>query len=66
MKEAGGAFDYLETALNKFDDGPFFLGQLSHVDIAYAPHFERFQIFLEEVFKYNIFSGRPKLATWFE
>lgn len=29
MKEAGSAFDYLETALHKFEDGPFFLGQFS-------------------------------------
>ncbi|XP_024039443.1 glutathione S-transferase L3 [Citrus clementina] len=26
-KQAGPAFDYLEKALDKFDDGPFFLGQ---------------------------------------
>ncbi|KAG5550028.1 hypothetical protein RHGRI_015108 [Rhododendron griersonianum] len=29
--EAGSAFDYLETALHKFEDGPFFLGQFSLV-----------------------------------
>lgn len=27
----GSAFDYLETALHKFEDGPFFLGQFSLV-----------------------------------
>ncbi|KAL7170012.1 hypothetical protein ACSBR2_034962 [Camellia fascicularis] len=66
VKEAGGAFDYLETALHKFDDGPFFLGQFSLVDIAYAPFIERFQIFFEDALKYDITSGRPKLAAWIE
>ncbi|XP_016445314.1 glutathione S-transferase L3 isoform X1 [Nicotiana tabacum] len=65
-KQAGPQFDYLEKALDKFDDGPFFLGQFSQVDIAYAPFVERFQIFLQEVFKYDITSGRPKLAKWIE
>ncbi|KAG5550029.1 hypothetical protein RHGRI_015108 [Rhododendron griersonianum] len=64
--EAGSAFDYLETALHKFEDGPFFLGQFSLVDIAYAPFVERFQIFLQDVWKYDITAGRPKLATWIE
>ncbi|PHT38361.1 Protein IN2-1 -like protein B [Capsicum baccatum] len=63
---AGAQFDYLEKALHKFDDGPFFLGQFSQVDIAYAPFIERFQIFLQEVFNNNITSGRPKLAKWIE
>lgn len=27
----GAAFDEIESALSKFDDGPFFLGQLSLV-----------------------------------
>lgn len=27
--ESGVAFDHLEAALQKFDDGPFFLGQFS-------------------------------------
>ena len=65
-KEAAPTFDYLENALNKFDDGPFFLGQLSLVDIAYAPFVERFQTFLSEVYKYDITEGRPKLAAWVE
>ncbi|XWS55757.1 hypothetical protein CRYUN_Cryun09bG0028100 [Craigia yunnanensis] len=65
-KEAGAAFDYLENALKKFDDGPFLLGQFSLVDIAYIPFVERFQIFLSEVFKYDITAGRPKLAAWIE
>ncbi|KAG8376489.1 hypothetical protein BUALT_Bualt09G0068800 [Buddleja alternifolia] len=66
VKQAGAEFDYLETALHKFDDGPFFLGQFSRVDVAYAPFVERFQIFLQEVWKYDITSGRPKLAAWIE
>ncbi|CBI32630.3 unnamed protein product, partial [Vitis vinifera] len=65
-KEVGGPFDHLETALHKFDDGPFFLGQFSLVDIAYIPFVERFQIFLSEVWKYDITVGRPKLAAWIE
>ncbi|KAK6778648.1 hypothetical protein RDI58_025366 [Solanum bulbocastanum] len=65
-KHAGPQFDYLEKALNKFDDGPFFLGQFSQADIVYAPFVERFQIFLKEVFNYDITSGRPKLAKWIE
>lgn len=65
-KEAGPAFDHLENALQKFDDGPFLLGQFSLVDIAYIPFIERFQIFLSEVFKYDITAGRPKLAAWIE
>ncbi|KAL2502788.1 Glutathione S-transferase L3 [Forsythia ovata] len=66
VKEACGEFDYLETALSKFDDGPFFLGQFSQVDTVYVPFIERFQIFLQEVWKYDITSGRPKLAAYIE
>lgn len=36
------------------------------VDVAYIPFVERFQIFLSEVFKYDITAGRPKLAAWIE
>ncbi|XVE99418.1 hypothetical protein REPUB_Repub03eG0196500 [Reevesia pubescens] len=64
--ESGVAFDYIETALSKFEEGPFFLGQFSLVDIAYAPFIERFQPFLLDVKKYDITLGRPKLATWIE
>ncbi|KAJ7977036.1 Glutathione S-transferase [Quillaja saponaria] len=49
VKEADPAFDYLENALQKFDDGPFFLGQFSLVDIAYIPFVERFQIYFHEL-----------------
>ncbi|XP_031273811.1 glutathione S-transferase L3-like, partial [Pistacia vera] len=66
VKQAGAAFDYLENALKKFDDGPFFLGQFSLADIAYITFVERFQIFLSEVHKYDITEGRPKLAAWIE
>ncbi|XP_048127849.1 glutathione S-transferase L3-like isoform X2 [Rhodamnia argentea] len=65
-KECGSAFDHLESALGKFEDGPFFLGQFSGVDIAYIPFVERFQVYLSEVWKYDITAGRPKLAAWIE
>ncbi|PRQ58933.1 putative S-crystallin [Rosa chinensis] len=63
---AGAAFDYIETALSKFEDGPFFLGQFSLVDIAYAPFIERFQPFALDVKKLDITAGRPRLAAWIE
>ncbi|XP_020529342.1 glutathione S-transferase L3 isoform X1 [Amborella trichopoda] len=59
-------FDYLENALSKFEDGPFFLGEFSMVDMVYAPFIERFHIFLLDVMKYDLTSGRPRLSTWFE
>ncbi|GMI84861.1 glutathione transferase lambda 2 [Hibiscus trionum] len=64
--DAGIAFDDIEIALSKFEDGPFFLGQFSLVDIAYAPFIERFHPFLLDVKNYDITHGRPKLATWIE
>ncbi|WOL14854.1 hypothetical protein Cni_G23635 [Canna indica] len=60
------AFDKLEEALSKFSDGPFFLGQFSLVDIAYAPFIEPFQTFLHSLKNYDITHGRPKLALWIE
>ncbi|XP_059667743.1 glutathione S-transferase L3-like isoform X2 [Cornus florida] len=66
VKEVGPTFDYIEAALHKYDDGPFFLGQFSLVDIAYAPFVGRFQIFLQHIWKYDITAGRPKLTTWIE
>ncbi|KAH6838129.1 glutathione transferase lambda 2 [Perilla frutescens var. hirtella] len=66
MDEVGAAFDDIESALSKFDDGPFFLGQLSLVDIAYVPFIERYQPFFSEVKNYDITKGRPKLALWIE
>ncbi|KAF7811438.1 protein IN2-1-like protein B-like [Senna tora] len=65
VTEAGSAFDYIETALSKYD-GAFFLGQFSLVDIAYAPFIERFRPFLMDVKNYDIAAGRPKLAAWIE
>ncbi|KAL2323309.1 hypothetical protein Fmac_027688 [Flemingia macrophylla] len=61
---ASPAFEYLENALGKFDDGPFLLGQFSLVDIVYIPFVERFHVVFAEVFKHDITEGRPKLATW--
>ncbi|XP_073297501.1 glutathione S-transferase L3-like isoform X2 [Primulina huaijiensis] len=67
MNEAASLpFDDIETALSKFDDGPFFLGQFSLVDIAYAPFIERFQPFFLEVKKFDITDSRPKLCVWIE
>ncbi|GMY19550.1 glutathione S-transferase L3-like isoform X2 [Fagus crenata] len=66
LKEAGLAFDHLEKALHKFDDGPFFLGQFSLVDIAFIPFVERFQIAFSAQWNYDITAGRPKLAKWIE
>lgn len=36
------------------------------VDVAYIPFVQRFKVFLDEVFKYDITAGRPKLAAWIE
>ncbi|KAL2895587.1 Protein IN2-1-like protein B [Bienertia sinuspersici] len=60
------AFDKLEEALSKFDDGPFFLGQFSAVDIAFITFVERFQPLTLELKNYDITYGRPKLAAWIE
>ncbi|CAL9194096.1 unnamed protein product [Musa hybrid cultivar] len=64
--ELDAAYDKIEDALSKFSDGPFFLGQFSLVDIAYAPFVERFQTLLLDVKNYDILKGRPKLALWIE
>ncbi|KAL8154287.1 hypothetical protein V2J09_012047 [Rumex salicifolius] len=58
-------FDYLEKALEKFDDGPFLLGQFSLVDIAYAPFIERFQLFFTDVWKYD-FTEMNKIEAYKE
>ncbi|XP_065872631.1 protein IN2-1 homolog B-like [Euphorbia lathyris] len=60
------ALDFIETSLSKFDDGPFFLGQFSLVDIAYAPLIERFEPALLEVREYDMSSGRPNLGAWIQ
>ncbi|KAE8651026.1 hypothetical protein Csa_002471 [Cucumis sativus] len=64
-KEAGAQFDYLENALGQFD-GPFLVGEISQVDIAYIPFVERFHIFLLEALNIDITEGRPKLVAWIE
>ncbi|XP_021732708.1 glutathione S-transferase L3-like isoform X2 [Chenopodium quinoa] len=64
--ETGTAFDYIEDALSKFNDGPFFLGQFSLVDIAYVPFFERYIPFLKDVRSYDITAARPKIAMWIQ
>ncbi|KAE9612275.1 hypothetical protein Lal_00022174 [Lupinus albus] len=63
---ASPAFDYLENALGKVDDGPFLLRQFSWVDVAYIPFVERFQTVFADVFKHDITEGRPKLTTWIQ
>jgi len=63
---AGPALDYLENSLGKFDDGPFFLGELSVVDIAYGPFVERFQIAFPALKNYDITADRPKLLKWIQ
>eukprot|EP01018_Ginkgo_biloba_P004603 Gb_23366 [translate_table: standard] len=66
-KNFGPSLDHLEAALGKFsDDGPFFLGELGVVDIAYAPFIERFQLAFLNIKSYNITNGRPNLAKWIE
>lgn len=62
--ETSAAFDQLEIALSKFYDGPFFLGQFSLVDIAYAPFVERFHPLLLDVKKFDVTSARPNLLSW--
>ncbi|XP_055960188.1 protein IN2-1 homolog B-like isoform X2 [Mercurialis annua] len=64
--EAGAVLDFIETSLSKFDDGPFFLGQFSLVDIAYAPFIESFRPALLEVRNYDITAGKPNFAAWIE
>ncbi|KAI9114380.1 hypothetical protein K1719_014608 [Acacia pycnantha] len=66
VKKTSPCFDYLENALGQFDDGPFFLGQFSVVDIAYVPFAERFKMVFSEVFRHDITQGRPKLRAWLE
>ncbi|OIW11214.1 hypothetical protein TanjilG_28305 [Lupinus angustifolius] len=66
IQRASPVLEYLENALGKFDDGPFFLGQFSWVDIAYAPFIERFHLVYSDVLKHDITEGRPKLALWVE
>ncbi|KAF5940119.1 hypothetical protein HYC85_021286 [Camellia sinensis] len=67
--EISTAFDYLESALLKFTDGPFFHWSVQSsklVDITYAPFIERFYPLLLDVKKYDITTGRPMLTSWIE
>ncbi|EOA25810.1 hypothetical protein CARUB_v10019178mg [Capsella rubella] len=63
---ADATFDYIEQALSKFNEGPFFLGQFTLVDVAYAPFIERFQLILRDVTNVDITSGRPNLTLWIQ
>ncbi|KAF9595194.1 hypothetical protein IFM89_037780 [Coptis chinensis] len=65
-RDVGIPFDHLENALSKFDDGPFFLGQFSLVDIAYAPFVQRYYPLVLDVKEYDATTGRPKLTSWIE
>ncbi|CAM0872605.1 unnamed protein product [Alopecurus aequalis] len=65
-EETVAALDKIEAALGKFTDGPFFLGQFSLVDIAYAPFFERFQIFFSGIKNYDITKGKPNIQKFIE
>ncbi|RLN16147.1 hypothetical protein C2845_PM02G29660 [Panicum miliaceum] len=65
-EETVAALDKIEEALGKFNDGPFFLGQFSLVDIAYVPFIERFQIFFSNIKNYDITKGRPNLQKFIE
>uniref|UniRef100_A0A0D9VSN7 GST N-terminal domain-containing protein n=1 Tax=Leersia perrieri TaxID=77586 RepID=A0A0D9VSN7_9ORYZ len=64
--ETVAALDKIEASLAKFNDGPFFLGQFSLVDIAYVPFIERFQIFLSALKNYDIIKDRPNLQKFIE
>ncbi|MCL7045483.1 hypothetical protein MKW94_015661 [Papaver nudicaule] len=63
--DVGAPFDYLESMLSKLSNRPFFLGEFSLVDIAYAPFIERYQPLLLDLKKYDIdiTTGRPKLLN---
>lgn len=64
--EVVAALDKLEAALSKFNDGPFFLGQFSLVDIAYVTILERVQIYYAHLRGYDIGKGRPNLERFIE
>nr|CAB3501188.1 unnamed protein product [Digitaria exilis] len=64
--EAVAALDKLEVALSKFNDGPFFLGQFSLVDIAYVTILERVQIYYSHLRNYDIAKGRPNLEKFIQ
>ncbi|KAG9453779.1 hypothetical protein H6P81_006683 [Aristolochia fimbriata] len=64
--DAGPSLDFVETSLSKYDDGPFFLGQFSMVDIVYITITALADLVLGDVKKYDITTGRPRLAKWIE
>ncbi|XP_065864619.1 glutathione S-transferase L3-like isoform X2 [Euphorbia lathyris] len=67
IQETAPVFNYLENALQKFDDRPFLLGgQFYLVDIASLPFVDRVQIYFSEVMNHDITTGRPKFAAWIE
>ncbi|KAK7285120.1 hypothetical protein RJT34_19880 [Clitoria ternatea] len=66
VQKTSASFDYLESALGKFNEGPFFLGQFSLVDIAFAPFLERFLIIMPEVCNHHLTAGRPNLAAYIQ
>ncbi|KAI4988120.1 hypothetical protein ZWY2020_029750 [Hordeum vulgare] len=62
--DAEAALNKIEVSLSKFDDGPFFLGQFSLVDIAYAPFVDGFQVFFVNIKNYNTIAGRPNMQRF--
>lgn len=62
--DAEAALDKIEVSLSKFDDGPFFLGQFSLVDIAYAPFVDGFQVFFVNIKNYDTTAGRPNMQKF--
>ncbi|GJN31099.1 hypothetical protein PR202_gb19456 [Eleusine coracana subsp. coracana] len=64
--EAVDALDKIDRSLSKFDDGPFFLGKLSLVDIAYVPFIDGFQIFFTNIKNYDITRGRVNIRRFIE
>ncbi|PUZ41610.1 hypothetical protein GQ55_9G518200 [Panicum hallii var. hallii] len=64
--EAVAALDKIDSSLSKFDDGPFFLGQFSLVDIAYIPFIDGFQMFFAGIKNYVITRGRVHIQTFTE
>ncbi|KAL6907456.1 hypothetical protein ACP4OV_002495 [Aristida adscensionis] len=64
--EAVAALDKIDSFLSKFGDGPFFLGQFSLVDIAYAPFIDGFHIFCADIKHYDITEGRIHVQKFIE
>ena len=64
--EPAAGFDYLENALGKFDDGPFFLGQFSLVSQKF-----RFKVVHSDVLRnsgqlFLIYAGKESSNILFE